>query len=932
MKDHTRYRQLANLTRLINTKLQLKEMLEAVTEAISEEVFQCDSVGIYLPQEDGTFRGYTGKPELMNGMTIDMHLIDPEKDALVKEVIATNRPVYIPDTASDERPSDWAVDSFEIRSLLVLPISFGDELFGLVFLFNYGQPMNITSEQRETVEAFVNMAAVAIRNANDLHRKEDLLQEKQFLLDVNRELSRCENMQDAVDICFKFIGEVLKNDNAGIHLLDPLAGRRIKPAKLSKNSSWNEEEWLETHTMTVEDILSDRVYQEVVQTRKPIFIPDVTKDSRPDPEVTRAFGIRGLSVFPLVAMNEVLGFIAVPNLSDEVIKYPKSVQQLAQSVVDSTASTLSNLLYMDKQEVIIEERTSEVREKNQQLERVVTELENLSREKELILNSAGEGIFGLDLQGGMTFCNPAGLKMLGYEREEDIIGMPCGQIFWGDPAKTDGCAVGPGNKPFVLTDLFYRRDGVGFPVEYDLSLIQEGDEVFGQVVIFKDITERRQLEDEIKYYAYYDNLTDLPNRLLLRDRLDNALTNAELNDEKLAVLFLDLDRFKLINDTFGHSFGDLLLKEVAIRLSKSIPDNGIVSRQGGDEFMIILLDVKAKEEVIQVVDRVNEAFAEPIQLEGHEIFIKNSIGIAVYPDDGADAEALIRKADTAMYRSKEVAGGSFHFYHEGMGRRTVENVKYENALYRALERDEFVLFYQPQIDYCSGRLTGVEALIRWNHPVEGLVPPGIFIPLAEQTGLIVPIGEWVMREAAGQLKKWLDAGYPPISMAVNLSAAQFEQDDLVSVVERVLEETGIPPGTFHLELTENQLMRDSELAIETMHRLKKLGVHLAIDDFGTGYSSLGYLQKFPVSTLKIDRSFIRDLMDDDDDRALTDTIITMAGNLGMKVIAEGVETKPQADYLATRKCTLMQGYFFSPPIPARQLEKEFLKNEKGMLK
>ncbi|MET3575205.1 EAL domain-containing protein [Bhargavaea ullalensis] len=927
MKDHSRYRQLANLTRLINTKLQLKEMLEAVTEAISEEVFQCDSVGIYMPQADGSFRGYTGKPDFINGMTIDMHVIDPKNDALVREVVEKNRPVYIPDTASDERPSDWAVDSFLIRSLLVLPISFGDELFGLVFLFNYGQPMNITDEQRETVEAFVNMAAVAIRNANDLHRKEDLLQEKQFLLNVNRELSRCETMQDAIEICFRYIGEVLKNDNAAVHLLDPLAGRKIEPAKLSKQSSWSEDEWLKVHKMTVADILSDKVYQEAVQTRKPIFIPDVTKDSRPDPQVTKAFGIRGLSVFPLVAMNEVLGFIAVPNLSDELVDYPKSVQQLAQSVVDSTASTLSNLLYMDKQEMIIEERTSQVREKNRELERVVTELENLSREKELILSSAGEGIFGLDLQGHMTFCNPAGLEMLGFEREEDIVGLPCGWIFWGDPAKTTGCAVGPDNKPMVQVDRFYRKDATSFPVEYDLSLIQEGDDVFGQVVIFKDITERRQLEDEIKYYAYYDSLTDLPNRLLLRDRLDHALTNAALNKEQLAVLFLDLDRFKLINDTFGHSFGDLLLKEVAIRLSTSIPETGIVSRQGGDEFMIILLDVKTKEEVIQTVERVNAAFAEPILLEGHEIFIKNSIGIAVYPEDGTDAEALIRKADTAMYRSKEVAGGSFHFYHEGMGRRTIENVKYENALYRALERDEFVLFYQPQMDYCTGEMAGVEALIRWQHPTEGLIPPNVFIPLAEQTGLIVPIGEWVLREAAGQLMKWMDAGYAPVNMAVNLSAAQFEQDDLVTVVEQVLADTGIPPRYLHLELTENQLMRDSELAINTMHRLKKLGVQIAIDDFGTGYSSLGYLQKFPVSTLKIDRSFIRDLMDDDDDRALTDTIITMADNLGMEVIAEGVETEPQADYLAARSCALMQGYFFSPPIPAKQLEKRFLKNK-----
>ncbi len=922
MNAQSRYRQLANLTRMINTKLDLKEMLQAVTDAISEEVFQCDSVGIYLPQGDGTFRGFTGKPDILNGMTLDMHVISPKDDALVREITRTKGAVYIPDTRSDDRPSDWAVDSFLIRSLLGMPISYGEELYGLVFLFNYGQPMNITDEQRETVEAFVNMAAVAIRNANDLTRKEKLIRDKQMLLDANSELSRAETMDQAIQICFRYVGELLQNDDPAVHLLDPVAGKKIKPAHLSKNSDMSEEQWLEMHQAQLDDLLEDRMYQDAIRTRLPVYIPDVTKDDRPSQEICRTFGITGMVVLPMIAMNEILGFIAVPNRSGRVIEYAQATIDLAQSVVDMTASTLSNLLFIEKQEMIINRRTSEVTVKNEELQRVITELESLSREKELILKSAGEGIFGIGLDGKITFSNPAALKMLGYSRPEELEGESFSKIFHGENLRN-----GELPRQNDEVDIFHRKDNTVFPVEYDISFIQEDDQVFGQVVIFKDITERRYLEEEIKYYAYYDSLTDLPNRLQMKERLDEALMNATRGNEKVAVLFLDLDRFKLVNDTFGHSFGDLLLKEVAVRLSEAIPVNGIVSRQGGDEFMIILLDVKSRSEVIRSVGKINKAFAKPIVIDDHELFIKNSIGISMYPEDGDTAEQLIKNADTAMYHSKEVAGGSYHFYDEKFGKRTIESVKYENALYRALERDEFTLYYQPQIDFSSHRLVGVEALIRWNHPEEGLVPPDIFIPLAEQTGLIVEIGEWVLREAVFQLKKWQDKGYTDLDMAVNLSAAQFEQGNLHRIVKQVLAETGIRPGQLHLELTENQIMRNTDLAISTMNKLKELGVHLDIDDFGTGYSSLGYLQRFPLTTLKIDRTFIRDILFDEDDRALTDTIITMAKNMGLEVIAEGVETIEQADYLASRQCMLMQGYYFSPPVPAKKLENDFLTNK-----
>lgn len=721
MKEQTRYSRLANITKLINTKLELREVLQHVTTAISEEIVQCDSVGIYLPQEDGTFRGYVGKPELMNGMTLDMHIIETEYDLLAKEVIETQKTIYIPDTTKDNRPDPRAVDGFHIKSLLVLPISYENELFGLVFLFDYGIPMNLTESEIQTVEAYVNMAAVAIQNANNLTHKENLIAEKQLLLDVTRDLSMCSSMQEGIDRCFLYIAKVLNTDNIGAHLLDPLAGRRIKPAKLSKDSDWTEAAWMETHHKVKIDPENDAVFQEVIRTKKAILIPDALEDDRPNHEACEKFGIKGLFMLPLVSMGSVLGVIAVVNLEERGKVYSDVVIQLAQSIVDATASTLSNLLYMEKQEVIIEERTSEITEKNQELERVVTELQHLSREKELILNSAGEGIFGLDLDGNITFCNPAGEAMLGYEIKGELIGQPYSCIFnggvMGEPNGTSASYERKWNHCHN-DEKFYRKDNSSFPVEYVISSIKEGDEIVGEVVTFKDITQRKQMEEEIKYHAYFDSVTGLPNRVLLKDRLQQGIAHAQMNGCKIALLYLDLDRFKFINDTLGHSYGDLLLHDVAQRLSASIPKNATVSRQGGDEFTIFLPNIRNKREVLKIVNQVIQSFSNPFYIKDNEVFIKTSIGISLFPENGDTTETLIKNADTAMYKSKEISGNSYHFFSTGMDTRTFEIVKFENALYKALDNNELEIYYQPQINYQTQTIVGVEALIRWNHPVE----------------------------------------------------------------------------------------------------------------------------------------------------------------------------------------------------------------------
>lgn len=921
LKEQMRYSRLATLTKLINTKLELREVLEHVTSAISEEIVQCDSVGIYLPQEDGTFKGYVGKPEVINGWTLDMHVIDTDDDLLAQEVIETRKTIYIPDTSADGRPDPRAVDGFRIRSLLALPISFEEELYGLVFLFNYGTPMNLTESEIQTVEAYVNMAAVAIRNANNLTHKTNLIAEKQLLLDVTRDLSMCSTMQESLDICFYYLGKVLNNFNIGVHLLDPITESVMQPAKLYKDSDWTEEDWMREHHKFRIDDNNDLVFQEVIRTKKAILIPNVFADDRPNHELCRNFGMKGLFMLPLVSRGEVLGVIPVVSLKEGELKYSEATIQLAQSIVDATASTLSNLLYMEQQDIIIQERTSEIMVKNKELERVVAELRQLSREKELILNSAGEGIFGLDLDRNITFCNSAGITMLGYDSEEELIGKPSSVIF-DDPA-ADLQTV---HDHYFQENKFFRKNRSGFPVEYVISSIKEGDEIVGEVVTFKDITQRKQLEEEIRYRAYFDSLTDLPNRMLLKDRLSQGIIYAQTHGEKLAVLYLDLDRFKFINDTLGHSYGDLLLRDVAQRLTNCVTKGVTVSRQGGDEFTIFVPNISSEEEVLEVVQRIIDSFADPFRLMDHEIYIKTSIGISLYPDNGSSVDELIKNADTAMYKSKEISGNSYHFFREGMDTRTFDSVKLENELYKALDQQELVIYYQPQVDYGTSRIVGVEALLRWNHPTRGMIAPDQFIPIAEETALIVPIGEWVLKEACKQLKAWQSQGLPLYSISVNLSVRQFEQNNLFATVKHVLDEVGLSPECLHLELTENLIIKNTELTLMTMKQLKGLGVKIAIDDFGTGYSSLGYLKNLPIDTLKIDKSFLQDISPDGDNAAITNSIIMLAKNLNLKVIAEGVETSHQADFLATRNCHLMQGYYFSRPMKAQDLTEKLAEN------
>ncbi|RXJ02790.1 EAL domain-containing protein [Anaerobacillus alkaliphilus] len=922
------YSPLSRLSKLLTDNIELKEVLEQVVMAISDEVKICHAVGIILRHQDGTFQNFiekTAEKKLVGLGTLVEQLVN---DSLLDTIVDTNESLLSKDSEILKR--------YKLKSLLITPITYSQELYGCIYLADY--EADLTSREEAIIKKYAQTAAIVVSNADNLTHKEHLLYEKQLLLDVTRDFAHLATMQEVLDKCFHYVSQVLNNVNIGALILDPIAEKKIKPTRLSKASKMTEVEWKEKHSELKIDHNKDPLYQEVLQTKKAIFIPDVFADERPNHDACRAFGIKSLFRIPLVAMGSVLGVISVVNLDEANSYYTTAQMRLAQSIVDATALALSNLLFREKQEIIIEERTAEISLKNKELEKVIKELQRLSREKELILHSAGEGIFGLGIEGEITFCNPAAARMLGYEDKGDLIGKKYHSIFNRIKTNKTNYLVEFANyidnhlSNYGSNEEFFRKDGSRFPVEYAVSPIKEDDKLSGYVVIFKDITVRKQMEEKIKFQAYYDSLTSLPNRVLLKDRLSQAITNANLHQEKLAVLFIDLDRFKLVNDTLGHSYGDHLLQKVAVALAKCVPEGATVSRQGGDEFTIILPTILENEQVNAVTSKIINAFSQPFDLKGNEVFIKPSIGISVFPEDGEDVDTLIKNADTAMYKSKELQGNNFQFYNASMEKSNLRSAKVENGLHKALENNEFVLHYQPQINSRTNKLIGVEALLRWNHPTMGVVSPADFIPVAEETGLIVPIGEWVLRNACKQVKSWHDLGLGPIVVSVNLSARQFEKQDLIELVKDVLAETKLDPSFLELELTENLIIKNTDATLETMVKLRELGIKISIDDFGTGYSSLGYLKNFPINTLKIDRSFVSDVVGDLANAAITNTIITLADNLSLNVIAEGVETEDQMKFLSSKGCFLMQGFMFSPPIKAEDfMEKYFEQDDQELL-
>lgn len=526
-------------------------------------------------------------------------------------------------------------------------------------------------------------------------------------------------------------------------------------------------------------------------------------------------------------------------------------------------------------------------------------------------------IIMLDAQGQIASWNTGAERILGF-KDDEIIGNHV-SCFYGPEANRGQSlrdlelAIAEGR--FKTESSRFRKDGTPFIASIVITPLYGDNGILrGFSTVMGDVTEHYQAAQKIQYLAQHDTLTSLPNRALFSDRLLHAIHEADRHGHQLAVIFLDLDRFKLINDTLGHHVGDLLLQAVAQRLSGCIRKCDTLARWGGDEFTIILTELSGSEQAAGVARNIIDAFATSFTIGEHELFVTPSIGITLYPLDDRSPENLLKNADIAMYRAKDQGKNTFQFFQTEMNSRAYDRLTLEVALRHALARDELLLYYQPQIDIKSGKIVAAEALLRWRHPVLGLLPPAEFMPLVEETSLIVPIGKWVLETACMQMRHWLDLNLPPLRVAVNLSSRQFPQGDLVNTVNQVLSHTGLKPKMLELELTESQLMQNIQPSIAILRELSSIGVGLSIDDFGTGYSSLSYLKRFPIDTLKIDQSFVRDLTTDPDDAGIAAAIIVMAHTLGMKVVAEGVETVEQLDFLRERHCNGVQGFYFGRPI------------------
>ncbi|MEW6108174.1 MAG: EAL domain-containing protein [Nitrospirota bacterium] len=548
-----------------------------------------------------------------------------------------------------------------------------------------------------------------------------------------------------------------------------------------------------------------------------------------------------------------------------------------------------------------------------------------------ILDSLPYSVLIIGRDKNIQHANQAALALMGYESEEELIGMICNKTL---------CTAEEGNCPIIdlngVVDssekILITKDGRHVPI---LKTVVPVTLDKGEVLLeaFIDISERKYAEEEIRYLAFYDSLTQLPNRSLFRELLKRTFSYAERYDQMFALLYIDLDNFKRINDTLGHHIGDQLLKVITESLLKSIRNSDYVarseeeeiidtvSRLGGDEFIILLHRLSDVQDAGIVAGRLLKDISRPFVLSGHNIYMTASIGISIFPFDGKDSDTLLKNSDMAMYHAKEKGKNNFQFYTESMNKTAFERLELENELRIGLEREEFLLYYQPKLDITRKKIVGMEALIRWKHQNKGLISPMQFIPIAEETGLIIQIGEWVLRTACIQNNVLQEEGFPPISVAVNLSSRQFEQENLIDIVKRALYDSGLDPRYLELEITESMIMKKPESAFATLNELKSMGIHISVDDFGTGYSSLSYLRQIPLNSLKIDRSFVKDIPENQDAIAIVKAIIALAHNLQLSVTAEGVETEKQLAFLLEHGCDEMQGYLWSPPLPFEKIKK-----------
>jgi diguanylate cyclase (GGDEF)-like protein/PAS domain S-box-containing protein len=539
------------------------------------------------------------------------------------------------------------------------------------------------------------------------------------------------------------------------------------------------------------------------------------------------------------------------------------------------------------------------------------------------LDTANDLIFSITPGGKFIYVNQSWQDIIGYSLEElsartffDVVQKECQSQFHYDLQQ-----VISGARVTAMENVFVTREGKLIAVEGNLTCSFKHDSPAAVWGICRDVTERLQAEEQLYHIAHHDPLTGLPNRVLMVDRLTQAKALANRLKQQMAVLFLDLDRFKIINDTLGHEVGDRLLQIVAARIKGCLREIDTVSRIGGDEFVAVLVNINTGMDAEKVAQKIVKTLSQPFNIDINELFVTASIGIAIYPSDSDDPETLIKKADIAMYSAKGQGRNNFQFYQSDMDEHAEKMLSLATSIRKALDRDEFSLHYQPKVDILSGRITSMEALLRWEHPELGQLPPAEFIPLAEETGLILPLGEWVLNAACRQNKLWQDQGLPHIRVAVNISGFQLQQKNITEIVRNALDESGLDADFLEFEITETVIMQNPDFAVTVLSEFRELGIHISIDDFGTGYSSLAHLKRFSINNLKIDKSFVRDVEINSTDAAIATAIIAMGNSLNLKIIAEGVETEGQLSFLRKNLCDEIQGFFFSKPLPADEAAK-----------
>lgn len=667
------------------------------------------------------------------------------------------------------------------------------------------------------------------------------------------------------------------------------------------------------------------LWDRTIQQKKLLVIPDTRQNETfaPSPLVVAQSGARFYAGMPLVTTEgHVLGTLSVMDV------VPRELDKDQQEVLQILARQVMLLIESSRiGEGLLARRAARAAERKGL--HAVTAGKKSEARLSCILDQNLTGISFANLQGVITEANAAFCRMVGCSEDD----LSAGKVTWQgitspshrylDETAVKQIEVTGSCAPFETE---YAGHDRSVPVLLSASLLSNHQEVVGFSL---DLTKFKEAEAKANYLAYHDALTNLPNQALFKDRLHQALTLARRNEQMLAVLLVNLDRFKTINDTLGYLTADQLLRNVADRLAGCLRDSDTVARFSGDEFAILVTQVSRTEDAAKIAESIKDALSAPFQFEDQELFVTTSIGISLCPDDGRDAIALLKNAGTALKRAKERAGNDYQFYASGRTTTALRQLVLENNLRPGLEHEEFILHYQPQVNIQTFKIVGIEALVRWQHPGLGLLYPVEFISIAEHSGLIVSIGEWVLRNACAQSKSWQDAGFEPLRMAVNLSARQFQQPKLVDTIAEILKETGLDPRYLELELTEGSIMKDPDEAIGKLHELKGMGVKISIDDFGTGYSSLNYLKRFPIDTLKIDQSFVSELNTDPDDAAIVTAIITLAHALKLNVIAEGVETKEQLGFLRRLHCDEVQGYLFAKGISAEEFT-ELLMQRHGL--